>query len=549
MKKMPLLFFIKQLGVHRKALALGVLLSLILALSSIALLALSGWFISAAAFAGLTVTTATVFNYLVPAGMVRFLSLTRILSRYADRIINHDYTFKILTQLRVWFYQKLIPLSPARLLSERSGDLLNRLVNDIDTLDHFYLNVLSPFLINILVIMISTLLIAHFSTSIAIINLAIMLISISLISFISLKKATRIGKQIQRAQSTLRIKVVDTLQSFVDLLLFEKKQTRDSQLDKPHNDLMTHQQQLAKLTGFINSIMLLASSISVFSTLLIGIPLVYQNQLNGAILAMIVLLILVLFEQLASLPMAALALGKTKESAYRLLAIADQTPIVTYPQHSDVIDHHSIAFNNITFFYSNEAVPIFNHFSLEIKSYEKIAITSPSGTGKTTLLNLAARIYDPQSGTILLGDTNLKHVSENDLRQCIAYVTQQVHIFNASVRDNIRLFQTDITDDQIWHWLEKMDLANTIFSLPDQLDTLTGEFGKHFSGGQIRRIAMARAFIANTPILLMDEPSTGLDDALTHRIWQNCEAELKNKTLVVATHDPILLETLNCFQL
>ncbi len=552
----PLLFFIKQLSAHKSELAIGIVLSITLAISSIALLSLSGWFISAAAFAGLSIATASAFNYFLPASMVRFLALIRIASRYADRVINHDYTFKILTQLRVWFYKKLIPLSPARLLSYRSGDLLSRLVHDIDTLDHLYLNIASPFLISCLMIIASAIFIAYFAKSVALINVSIILIAIIFICSITLKKAMYIGKKIQHAQTALRIQIIDSLQGFVDLLLFQTKATRESALDQQQKTLIDYQKKFIHAKAFIISTMALASGISIFSALWIGIPLVNQNRLNGAILAMIILLIIALYEQLMTLPFACLALGKTTESANRLFSIANQTPAVVFAESdlgalassgatiaANQFDH-ALVFKNISFSYPDRHKLIIDNFSLTVSAGAHIGITGPSGFGKTTLLNLIARIFDPTTGNILLGNTDLKNFSETNLRQLITYVTQQIHIFNASVRDNITLFQPEIPDDLIWHELEKMDLANTMMKSSDGLNTIMGEFGKNFSGGQIRRIAIARALIVNAPILLLDEPSTGLENQLIDRIWKNCEKTFAHKTLIIATHEKQLLEKL-----
>ena len=548
----PLLFFIKQLSAYRKKILIGMALSIALAISSIALLSLSGWFISAAAFAGLSIATASAFNYFLPASMVRFLALIRIASRYADRVINHDYTFKILTQLRVWFYEKLIPLSPARLLSQRSGDLLNRMVNDIDTLDHLYLNIVSPFLISFLMIIGSSIFIGYFAKSVALINLLVILIAIIFTCFITLKNAMRIGKKIQHAQAALRIQIVDSLQGFVDLLLFQNKAARESALDLQQKTLTDHQKKFSHAKAFITSAMGLASGMSIFCVLWVGVSLVNQHQLNGAILAMIVLLIIALYEQLMTLPFACLSLGKTKESANRLLSIANQTPAVVFGAlavarasiAANKFDH-ALVFQNVSFSYPDRQKLIIDNFSLTIPVGEHIGITAPSGSGKTTLLNLIARIVDPVAGNILLGNTDLKNLSETDLRKSISYITQQIHIFNATARDNITLFQSDISDEMIFHYLKKMDLADTIMKSTGGLNTLMGEFGKNFSGGQIRRIAIARALLVNSPLLLMDEPSTGLEDQLTDHIWKNCEADFKNKTVIIATHDPILLEKMS----
>lgn len=538
----PLLFFIRKLAVHRRTLIIGVFLSLTLAMASIALLTLSGWFISAAALAGLTTATAIAFNYFIPASLVRFLALIRILSRYTDRVINHDYTFKILTQLRVWFYEKLIPLSPANLLSTRSGDLLNRLVHDIETLDHLYLNFLSPFLIALLTISAGAIFIAYFSKTLSLVIFGITVFVVLIMTFLSQYYASQIGKKIQQTQTVLRIQMVDTLQGFVDLLLFKTTENRDRLLDKPQQQLLTHQKKLARLKAGVISAMSLLSGITIWMILWLGIPFVDDHVFNGAILAMIIFLSFALYEQLLLLPLACLSLGQTKEAANRVWMIATQKPSIIFPSQSESTQNHEISFQQVTFHYPDRTQTVFENFSLHIPVKTKIAITGPSGSGKTSLLNLLARIFDPQCGDIFIGNMSVKLFSENHLRSTISYVTQQVHIFNASVRDNITLFQSHIEDEVIWYWLEKMALADDIRKLPDRLNTQMGEFGKNFSGGQIRRIGIARGLFAHTPILLLDEPSTGLNDALTEHIVKNCQQDFENKVVIIATHDPILLD-------
>ena len=535
--------FIKKLTRFKLQLTLGILLSFTLALSSIALLTLSGWFISAAAFAGLTAATVGNFNYFIPASTIRFLALLRILSRYFDRVVNHDYTFKILTELRVWFYQKLIPLAPAHLLSHQSGDLLNRAVNDIDTLDHLYLNVLSPILITLFLIVLLTVFIAHFSLTLAMTTLSVLLFSVIFISAITLSFSHPIGHNIQSATALLRTQIIDFLQGFTDVLLFIKKENRLTLIKKTHQHLMQSQKKLANLKGFSLATMQLFSGLSVFLILFLGVSLVRNKTIDGAELAMIVFLVVAAFEQLTALPLAFLAWGKTQSAATRIHAITNEKPAVVFPLHSKTKDHaqFDIAFNDVSFSYPDRPTSVLTNFNVVIKTGQHIGITGPSGAGKTTMAYLIARIWDPTQGEITIGENNIKNFSEADLRKNISLVTQHVHIFNSSVRDNMTLSQAQFSDENCYAVLEKLELAHLIHQLPDGLNTLMGEFGKHFSGGQIRRIAIARALLHNTPIVILDEPSTGLEDDLVKRIWRNCELDFKDKTIIVITHDKKLL--------
>ncbi|MDP1574717.1 MAG: thiol reductant ABC exporter subunit CydC [Coxiellaceae bacterium] len=536
-----LLSFTSHWKNHKTTVLLGLFLSITVAISSVALLGLSGWFIAASAFAGLLPATASLFNYFLPAAMIRFLALLRIGSRYADRVINHDLTFQILANLRVWFYEKLIPLSPAKLLQRHSGDLFNRMINDIDALDHLYLNVLSPFFIALCLILLSTIFIAYFSGFLALISLIGMLTSTIIITLLAIKKGLKIGHDVQSHTAQLRITIINALQGFIDLLLFLKKSERDVLLDEKNNALTIAQQKAAALKGTIIALMTFFSGLTLFLIIYCGIPLVQTHQLNGAILTMITLLVIAVFEQLLTLPLAALSLGKTKAAANRIVAITSEKPFVEFLS-DEKINHYDLSLNNISFHYPDHPKNRVENVTLDIPMNTPIALSGVSGAGKSTLLNLIARVYDPSEGSIFLGGAPLKNLSETVLRNTVSLVTQQVHIFNGSVRDNLCLFQNNFTDEQCFDVLEKMNLTDTVFHLPEKLDAPMGEFGNQFSGGQIRRIAIARALLHDTPILLLDEPSTGLDNPTFDSIWKKCESLFAKKTLIIATHDRKILE-------
>ncbi len=525
--------------------ALSLILGIILSISAIGLMGLSGWFISSAAMAGLTIVGAAGFNYFLPAAVIRYLALIRILSRYVERVVSHDFTFRILGYLRVWFYQKLIPLSPQRLLKKHSADLLSGWVQDIDTLDHLYLRVISPVFTSFIIILSVALFLFFYSKKIAL----LVLLSMTLISIILTLTSAIMGKnrgeRIIIAASHLRLKIIDNIQGFVDLLFLTSKINRISALDKNQRELVSAQKKLMYLKSIISGIFVLLSGLTIYFMLKMGIPLVMINKINGAQLAMIILLVMAAFESLSALPLAGLALGKTMRSAKQILSISEQKPAIEFVNKTlEIIENNNLLIQNISFSYENNPF-IFDHFNLSIASGAHLGISGNSGSGKTSLLNLLSRIDDPESGDILLGNVNLKNISEMDLRNNISYVTQKVHIFNASVRDNITLFQKNILDQEIISVLRLMELDELILSLPNKLDTIMGEFGKHFSGGQIRRISIARALLKKSPVLLLDEPSTGLDDHLMLKIWKNCEHTLKNKTVIIATHDEKLLSMLD----
>ena len=540
-------FFIKKTIRFKWQLLLGLLLTITLTASTIALMTLSGWFISSAAFAGLTIATATAFNYLIPAGTIRFLALIRILSRYGERVINHDFTFKILTELRVWFYQCLIPLSPTRLMQKRSGDLLSQAVHDIDTLDHLYLRVLSPCVIAILITVFVSLFIGIYASKLAIITFTMFTLTMLATSSITFIRGKKIGQNLIDTMSSLRIETIDFFQGMIPLLFYFKRKERDNKVQAASQNLERAQKSAAKLKAMILGLMTFASGITLFITLIIGIPLVNNLTINGAQLAMILLCIIVSFEQLQSLPMAFLSFGKTQFAAKRLRNISQESPQIQFPKtiKTPPSGNFDLTLNKLNFEYPNRAKPVLNNLSLEIPSGSKIAITGPSGAGKSTLMHLIARAWDPTSGSICLGGLPLNQYTETALRQHIAIVPQRIHIFNATVQDNLTLMNKNISEDKLYEVLSLLDMSHTISKHPKGLKTHMGDFGKQFSGGQVRRIGIARALLTQAPVQIWDEPSTGLNHQLFESIWQNCQSILQNKTLILITHDNHIVKKAN----
>ncbi|OGT25267.1 MAG: thiol reductant ABC exporter subunit CydC [Gammaproteobacteria bacterium RIFCSPLOWO2_02_FULL_42_14] len=529
--KQTLFFFIKFILRYRLRLLYSVLMGVILAASSVALFSLSGWFISASAFAGLSAVSALRFDYFLPAANIRLLALIRILSRHGERVINHDFTFRILTTLRVWFYQQLIPLSPGRLMTSQSGELLNQMVSDINTLDQLYLNVMNPFLIALLIMIGIPIFIAYFNVSLAWYAASAMLIAYLVLPWISIRYGFPAGKNHQSTMSQLRLTIVDALQNSADLYLFFSTKKRNAWITSAHNACLQVEARLATLKGWVMALSQLFSGITVFGIIYFGTTFVQTHAITGAQLAMIVFLIIAAFEKIALFPLSCLSLGKSTSAAQRIDAIQQQKPLVIFSEYAE----HSIQDFNLTleciqFYYPNQKNIILDNVSLAIPFRSHLAITGPSGIGKSTLLQLIARVFDPTQGNIFLGKSNVKSLAEIDLRHSISYVTQQIHIFNATVRDNLTLMRTDISDQHCQDVLKRLHLNIS-------LDAMMGEFGKYFSGGECRRIAMARALLHDAPILLLDEPSAGLESGLFPAIWNNCHDIFSKKTVIIATHD------------
>lgn len=526
-----------------KWMAIGTGLSLLAIASSIGLMSLSGWFISTTGFiATTTYVVASNFNYFYPAAGVRSFSLARIVTRYGERVFTHEATFKILTQVRVWFYQKLEPLAPAHLMKYRSGDLLSRLVNDINALDNLYIRIISPTCVLVLATLSIGLFYSFLSIKIALVTMALTLFAGFAVPFLTGKLAHKHAVDLNIKQSELKTQVVEHIQSMAELKIFAAEQRHLSDIRDSNDAVIARQTKMSTYTGFGAAMMTFFMGLTIWVTLWMSVGLVHDGLLNGAFIALIALGIMALFEAVMPLPTAYQYLGKTMSASQRLNQVIDAQPEVTYVEKSlSVPTQHDIIFDQVKFSYDGHH-PVLNDFSMQIGNGEQVAIFAPTGRGKTTLINLLARFWDANSGTIQIGGVNIQNLSENDLREQMTIISQRSHVFNETIRENLLLANPEATDEMLWDALDKVEMKAYVEQLSDGLNTWTGEHGKHLSGGQQKRLALARAFLQQRPILILDEPTEGLDKITEQKVFEQLHLLMQGKTVILITHNKRLLD-------
>ncbi len=534
--------FIKLFKNQTQLMIMGTLLAWSTILMGIGLMSVSGWFISYTGYlATIFYAVATSFNYFFPSAGVRTFSLGRIVSRYGERILTHEATFKILTDIRVWFYNKLEPLAPAHLFKYKSGDLLSRIINDISALDNLYICILSPTIVFLLATLSITILFCFFSFVLAL-STALTLLIIgfaipSIASILGYKKSYKLNQ----ISNDLKTDITEHINSLAELKIFDLENINSNKILQTSDDLLKQEAKLSILTGLSSALMTLSLGITIIMVTIFAVNLTATGQMNGAFIALIFLAIIAGFEALMPLPLAYQYLGKTLSASKRILNITNSKPNVSYPTQSATTTDYSIKFNNISFGYNNYQ-NIFKNFSLDIKNKEKIALFSPTGEGKSTLINLLARFWDTDKGCITIGGTDIKTLSEETLRESMTIINQSPHIFNTTIRENLLLANQNATDDGLYSALENVLLADHVKSLPKGLDTWTGELGKHLSGGQQKRLAVARAFLQYRPILILDEPTEGLDKETERVVFENLYNLMQEKTVILITHNVKLLE-------
>jgi len=525
--------------------ALGLLLACTAGGAGIGLLALSGWFISAAALAGLTPLTAHLFNLFHPSVGIRIFAIARTAARYAERIVNHDITFRILESLRVWFYVCLEPLAPARLRDYRSGDILNRIVADIDALDNLYIRVLTPVLVALCLTLATAAVFRRFDPGAAWILLAAMGVAGLVLPIIADRAGEPVGKALARYSADMRIHMVEGVQGLAELLVFDAAHRHQQIISLCQDKLIAAQARMSHISGATSAGLTLLSGGAAGAVLYLGAGRVAAHQLDGAVLAMLAFGTLAAFEVVWSLPAAFQYLSRTREASRRLTEIVDHPPPVVFPEDAPPPETYGIAFENITFRYAPREPAVLQDFCLTIGQGERVAIMGATGAVKSTLMQLLVRFWDPEAGHIRIGGRDLRTLSESHLRGSLAVVSQQTHLFNATIRDNLRLACPAADESQLWAALRAARLETFVSALPQGLETWIGEAGHGLSGGEARRLAVAQAVLRDAPVWLMDEPTEGLDRTNEQLLMNTLLDLTAGRTLVLITHRPLGLDRLD----
>lgn len=525
---------------------LGIVLSFVALLASVSLLTLSGWFLSASALAGLTLITAQTFNFFTPGAGVRGFSIARTVARYFERVVNHDATFRLLARIRVSCYTQLEPLTPVVLQNYRQGDLLNRFVTDTDMLDHLYLRLIAPFIGAILSCLVVVLFVLFFSEKIALILTLFFLVSIVVLPAIIYRLGYHPGKKISDHIKQLRTSILDYIDGYTDLIINGAEPVYKALIIRNEKNLHAEEKHMASLSGISSAIVTLLGGFTLLAVICVSSVMVSTGVMEGPVAAMLALATLGVFEVITPLPQAMQMLGKIKRSATRINELLQQSGNIVFPEEHAKIEQNlpqSIAIDmmHLSYHYPGASLPVLNDLNLNILPGEKVAITGHTGCGKSTLLNLLTRADDPASGQININYQPIHTFTETALRQSMAVMPQRIHIFSGTLRDNLLLANADASDDQLNMLLTQMNLQYLCKVAENNLDTWVGEGGRMLSGGEIRRIGMIRVLLQDAPIVLLDEPSEGLDIITEDKVLKVVMDYCAERTLLVVTHKPAIL--------
>lgn len=521
---------------HWGRLLLGIILAITSLSASIGLLSLSGWFLAASAL----VASSLLFNFFYPSSGVRGLAIGRTISRYAERLVTHDATFRVLANLRVSVFRKLIPLSPSGLSRYRNSELLNRLVADVDTLDTLYLNLLSPFISAIMVILFMGIGLSFLSATLVIVVCGTLGGLLVLLPLLFYRLGRKLGKQAVKARADYRSQFIEWVQLNGEFLLFGILPNATEKLRRTEQAWLAVQQKESSLMGFSNAFLLAVNGILVtvviyLSATTIRVP---SAENPEALVALAVFCVLASLEVLAPIGIAFLHLGQVISAAERINEITEQKPLVAFNGTADwqKIGENQplVVFDNVSFRYPDREQQVLNSLSFSINAGEKVAILGKTGSGKSTIFQLITRNYDATSGQIWLNNCKISDYAEATLRQHIVTLTQRVHIFSNTLRENLKIGNSMADDARLIQVINQVGLGYLLAE--NGLDLWLGEGGRHLSGGEQRRLGLARLLLSEAEIVLLDEPTESLDRDTEQQILTLIFDHCCDKTLLMITH-------------
>jgi ATP-binding cassette, subfamily C, bacterial CydCD len=532
---------------------LAVLLGFATIAANIGLMGTSGYLIAKAAL-----RPETVLLLWIPIIGVRFFGIARGVFRYLERLVAHDLTFRILHRIRVWLYRKLEPQGVRLLENRRSGDILSVLISDVEQLQNLYLRVLAPPLIALLTLLLGMAVLGWHSPGLGLLLGTMMLFSGILVPWLSLRRGRHYGEGIVETRAALVAEAAELMSGVADFTVFGRNPDRLRAIEAIQEESDGYQRKMIKLTALTGGAMLASAHLTMWLILLYAVYLAGVGSLPGMAIPALAIMALACFEAVTPLPAAFQQLGQTMSSARRLFRVADEAginrtdnarehnsnggediilaPVLQLDTPAAAAPEWDMDIRGLYFRYEPNGPYALKNLSLHLRKGRRIAIVGESGAGKSTLLQVLLRLRSYKQGTITLGDVELSEVPEELVRSQFAVVSQRVQLFNTTVSANLRLAKQDAADTELVMAARQAMIHDTIAALPNGYDTVIGEQGAGLSGGERQRLALARALLKDSPAVLFDEPTEGLDPLTEQAFYRSMDDVLRSKAVLWITH-------------
>ena len=535
--------FLRLLGFlkpHVSQVALAVMLGVATVASNIGLLATAAYVISASALVSFLAAL------VIPIYLVRLFGVSRAGARYAERMVSHNLTFRLLANLRTWFYARIEPLAPARLHRYHSGDLLSRIVKDVDELENVYLRVVSPVLVAAVTSALAFLLFYVFDPLLAFVALGSLATTGAGVPLLVRWLARGLGRRQLELRAELNARIVDGIQGAQDLLAFGREDDQQRDIAALNRELGRVQGRMAFITGLQDASSDLMMNLAMLAILVLAIPQVAGGEIRGVYLAFLALVILGSFEAVQPLGTAFQFLGRSVGAGERLFEVVDAEPEVTDPaQPLPPPGDCTLVLDRVGFCYEPNGPPVLEDVTLTLEPGKRVAVVGPSGAGKSTLVSLILRFWDPSSGVIRLGAHDIRKYAQDEVRNLIGVVAQDTHIFNDTLRGNLLLARPEATDDDVQRAVARAQLSELVERLPEGLDSPLGEQGLKLSGGERQRLSIARTLLKDAPLLVLDEPTANLDPLTERELLDAAYEAMRDRATLVITHRLVRMDDMD----
>jgi ATP-binding cassette subfamily C protein CydC len=498
----------------------GLLVSLAALVAGVGLMAVSGYTIGAAVLAS---------GLAVPA-LLRALGSARVVLRYTERMVTHAAMFRALADTRVWFFRRLARTSAGGLGFRQAGDVLARLVGDVEALDGLYLRILLPLAGAVLLLPVLVLLIGHRSPGLGTEIGVLFAAAAFVLPWLAARASGRAGTGLAVEAGALRIAALDALTGLREVRAFAAEGRMLASVQAKEGALLSAQQAMAGRTALAGAASFLCAQIAVLAVLI-------DAGTNPAMAIAAAFLVLAGFEAVGGLTRAGALAGHASAAARRVLEAADAPVPVPDPADPAAMPAGTaLRFEAVEFRWQADRPPVFDGLTLEIPQGARVALLGPSGAGKSTLAALALKVVAPRSGQIRLGGVDIATLPAALLRARIGWLGQATHLFDDTIRENLLLARPDADETALWAALDAARIGDVVRALPDRLETWVGEGGTRFSGGQGRRLALARALLSPAPVLILDEPCAGLDAETERAFLETLNETASGRTVILITH-------------
>ncbi len=499
-------------------LAAGFLIALAALGAGVALITLAG------------ATLALAGSALIAPALLRGLGVARVLLRYGERLATHEATFRALASLRIWFFRRLARNSAGGLGFRRAGDVLNRLVSDVEALDGLYIGVLVPLGSALLLLVALGVVIGRRGPVLAAVVVALFALSAFVLPWLAMRISLGAGARLRAAMSGLRVAALDALTGLREVRAFGAEGRMLAHVQARESVLLSAQHETAGRMALAGAASFLCGQAAILAVLVAA-----NVDPIGAVVA--AFLVLAAFEAVGGLPRSGAVAGNAAIAARRVLEAAEAPSPVTDPaQPAPLPAGASLRFEAVFFRWRPEREAVFDGLTLDVPQGSRVAILGPSGAGKSTLAALALKQAAPQQGRVLLGGVDVASLAADDVHARIGWMSQATHLFDDTIRANLRLARPDADDAALWAALDAARIGELVRTLPDKLDSWVGEAGARFSGGQGRRLALARALLSPAAVLILDEPCAGLDEATERAFLATLNEVAAGRTIILIMH-------------